>query len=50
MTQDDFSSEEEVINQLERDGFDRADLPGPGDLHDAIWTAGLELKERETGD
>jgi hypothetical protein len=32
-----------VIEMLEKSGFDRADLPGPGDLSDAIDEAGYIL-------
>jgi hypothetical protein len=45
-----FEDEELVLEKLEDAGFDRDDLPGPGDLHDAIWEAGFELKPQETTD
>ncbi len=36
---------EKVINTLESFGLDRADLPGPGDLKDAIENSGYTLAE-----
>lgn len=32
-----------VLQQLEKDGFPREDLPGPGDLIDAIEKVGYTL-------
>lgn len=34
---------EKILNSLELAGFDRAELPGPGDLADAISEAGYVL-------
>jgi hypothetical protein len=36
-----------IIEKLVEYGFDRADLPGPGDLLDAIHTLGFRI-EKET--
>ena len=40
----DFEPEVQILNQLENMGFDSEELPGPGDLHDAISEAGYELR------
>jgi hypothetical protein len=40
----DFEPEVQILNQLENMGWDSEDLPGPGDLHDAISEAGYELR------